>query len=126
MAATRALQAGVRAIEGLGVVGTPESTVFAIGSSSLDLYALADKMDARGWHLDRQHKPASLHLTVMPSHAAHTERILYDLRAATDEVRGQPPSLEGSAAMYGMLGSMPDRAQVGSFVLSILDGFDRS
>lgn len=124
--ATRALQAGVRAIEGLRVVGEPEMTVFAIGSDSIDLYALADKMDARGWFLDRQHKPATLHLTVTPAHAPHIDKILADLRASADEVRGQPVSMEGTAAMYGMLGSMPDRAQVGSFVLQLLDGFDRS
>jgi sphinganine-1-phosphate aldolase len=123
--ATRALQAGVDAIDGLTVVGKPEATLFAIGSDSIDLYALADKMDARGWFFDRQHKPATLHLTVTPAHAPHVAQILVDLRAAADEVRGQPPSLEGTAAMYGMLGSMPDRAQVGQFVLQLLDGFDR-
>jgi glutamate/tyrosine decarboxylase-like PLP-dependent enzyme len=123
--ATRALQAGVRAIDGLYVVGEPEMTVFAIGSQSLDLYAIADRMDARGYILDRQHRPATLHLTVTPAHAGHTEAILTALRECTDAVRGQPPSAEGTAAMYGMLGSMPDRAMVGGFVLDLLDGFDR-
>ncbi len=115
----------MRAIDGLYVVGEPEMTVFAIGSQSLDLYAIADGMDARGYILDRQHRPATLHLTVTPAHAGHTEAILSALRECTDAVRGQPPSAEGTAAMYGMLGSMPDRAMVGGFVLDLLDGFDR-
>lgn len=123
--ATRALIDGVRAIDGLRVVGEPEMTVFAIGSDTLDLYAMADRMQARGWLLDRQHRPATLHLTVSPAHAPHVPAILAALRASADEVRGQPPPVDGAAAMYGMLGTMPDRALVGGFVLDLLDGFDR-
>ncbi|MEO6953371.1 MAG: aspartate aminotransferase family protein [Polyangia bacterium] len=123
--ATHALQAGVRSIPGLRVVGEPEMTVFAIGSDELDLYALADRMQERGWMLDRQHKPATLHLTVTPAHAAHVDAIVAALRESADEIRGKTDSGEGTAAMYGMLGSMPDRALVGNFVLDLLDGFDR-
>lgn len=124
--AARALQAGVRTIEGLYVVGEPEISLFAIGSDTIDLYGLADRLDARGFFLDRQHRPATLHLTVTPAHAPHVERLIAELAAATAEVRGQPPSSEGSAAMYGMLGSLPDRAMVGGFVRQLLDGFDRT
>ena len=123
--ATHALQAGVRSIPGLRVIGEPEMTVFAIGSDDIDLYALADAMQERGWMLDRQHKPVTLHLTVMPSHAPHTTAIVHALRESADAVRGKPDKGEGTAAMYGMLGSMPDRALVGNFVLDLLDGFDR-
>lgn len=124
--AARALQAGVRSIEGLHVVGEPEISLFAIGSDTVDLYGLADRLDARGFFLDRQHRPATLHLTVTPAHAPHVERLIAELTAATAELRGQPPSSEGTAAMYGMLGSLPDRAMVGGFVRQLLDGFDRT
>lgn len=126
LAAARALQAGVRSIEGLHVVGEPEISLFAIGSDTVDLYGLADRLDARGFFLDRQHRPATLHLTVTPAHAPHVERLIAELATATAELRGQPPSSEGTAAMYGMLGSLPDRAMVGGFVRQLLDGFDRT
>lgn len=126
LAAARALQAGVRSIEGLHVVGEPEISLFAIGSDTVDLYGLADRLDARGFFLDRQHRPATLHLTVTPAHAPNVERLIAELATATAELRGQPPSSEGTAAMYGMLGSLPDRAMVGGFVRQLLDGFDRT
>ncbi len=125
LGATHALQAGVRSIPGLRVVGEPEMTVFAIGSDELDLYAIADRMQELGWMLDRQHKPPTLHLTVMPAHAPHVDAIIAALRESVEAVRGKGTSAEGTAAMYGMLGSMPDRALVGNFVLDLLDGFDR-
>ena len=125
LAATHALQEGVRSIPGLRVVGEPEMTVFAIGSDELDLYAIADRMQERGWMLDRQHKPATLHLTVTPAHVPHVEAIVAALRESAEAVRGKGDGGEGTAAMYGMLGSMPDRALVGNFVLDLLDGFDR-
>jgi glutamate/tyrosine decarboxylase-like PLP-dependent enzyme len=123
----RRLIDGVRAIPGLFVFGEPQMSVFAVGSHELDVYAVGDRMQARGWLLDRQQRPPSLHLTVTPLHAPHVGAILDDLRASVDEVRAGGPSAAsgGAAAMYGMLGALPDRAQVGDFVREFLDGLDR-
>jgi hypothetical protein len=69
---------------------------FGADSASLDVAAVGDVMDDRGWHLDRQQGPAALHLMVSPAHAAVADRFLADLREAA-AVRG--PS-RGVAARY--------------------------
>ncbi len=58
------LEAGVRAIPGLTVLGQPEVTLCAISASDgsdVDVFAVADALWQSGWHLDRQAPPDSLH-----------------------------------------------------------------
>ncbi|RYE94700.1 MAG: aspartate aminotransferase family protein [Myxococcales bacterium] len=124
--AMQAIRAGVGAIEGLTLLGEPDATMFAFGSDSIDVYALADALTARGWHLDRQQRPASLHLSVMPGHLARVDEFLSDLRACVEGLRGGGPVAEGTAAMYGMLGTLPDRGAVTELLLDFIDGLDAS
>jgi glutamate/tyrosine decarboxylase-like PLP-dependent enzyme len=121
----RALQDGINATGSLRVIGKPDATVFAVDSPTVDIYAVGDKMDARGWFLDRQQRPPSLHLTVTPAHAPHKDAIILALGESAVEVAGSGPTASGAAAMYGMLGAMPDRATVGGFLLEFLDNLDR-
>jgi hypothetical protein len=62
-------------------------SVFAIGSDGVNVYEVADELAVRGWHFDRQHFPASLHVTVNYVHAAVADTFLADLAAAVDAVR---------------------------------------
>ncbi len=95
METAKYLQAGIHAIDGVKVLSSPEMSVFAIGSDGLDVYELADELSARGWHLDRQHFPPSLHMTVNYVHADVAEEFLRDLAASADAVR--KPSLRKTA-----------------------------
>ncbi len=81
------LREGINAIPGLKVLSNPDMCVMAIGSDGLDVYEVADELQARGWHLDRQQFPPSLHLTVTYAHAATADAFLADLRAAAAQVR---------------------------------------
>jgi sphinganine-1-phosphate aldolase len=125
MTTTRKLLDGVRAIPGLTVLGAPAMSVFAFTSQSLDVYALGEALEANGWRLDRQQSPPSLHVMVSPAHEAVADRFLADIAAAARALEGQPPSMEGMAAMYGMLATLPDRGAASRVVLDFLDGFDR-
>ena len=92
METTVYLQAGINAIPGLKVLSNPEMSVFAIGSdpsisSGLDVYELADELELRGWHLDRQHFPICLHMTVNYMHADVKDEFLKDLAACVEIVR---------------------------------------
>jgi glutamate/tyrosine decarboxylase-like PLP-dependent enzyme len=112
MEATRLLIEGINKIPGLYVIGNPPATTFAVGSKNLNVYALGDKMKARGWHIDSQHMPPSLHFTVSPMHLKLVPDLLADLRAEAIEVaKLKPEDISGDATVYGMIGSMPDRAQ---------------
>ena len=57
--------------------------VFAFGSDGLDVFAIGDVMDEKGWHLDRQKGPDALHLMLSPAHADVADEFLADLRDAT-------------------------------------------
>jgi hypothetical protein len=77
-------------------------------------------MQEKGWHLDRQQRPPSLHMMITPAHEKLVPEIVADMRACVSNVkRGATP--EGTAAMYGMLGSLPDRGMVRDIVMQVLD-----
>lgn len=124
MTAARALIEGIKAIPGLHVFGEPVGSVFGFGSHDIDIYALSEAMDAKGWHLDRLQRPPGLHMMITPAHAPLVEQILADLREATETIRREGTTAEGAAAMYGALGTMDDRGTVNDFILNFLDNID--
>jgi sphinganine-1-phosphate aldolase len=102
------------------VLGRPDATIVTY-ASDLDVYAIADRLEARGWSVDRQHRPASIHLTVTANHADVVDEYLVDLRIAVDEVRANPRlAKSGSAPMYGMAGRFPLRRLVAANVRKMI------
>jgi glutamate/tyrosine decarboxylase-like PLP-dependent enzyme len=93
--ATRALQAGIGGIEGLEVHGDPDMSVFEFGSPTVDIGAVGDRMDDRGWHLDRQQ--GGLHAMLFPYHLKVVDELVADL---ADAVADHGES-RGAAAGYG-------------------------
>lgn len=89
MDATAQLLAGVGRLDDVHVLGEPTMSVFSIGSDTLDIYAVGDEMSTRGWHIDRQQNPASLHFTVSRGHVGRTDVLLGDLAASVDVVRAR-------------------------------------
>lgn len=73
--------------------------VTASPSSPLDIFAVADGLAARGWYVDRQAPPPSVHLTVNAVHANTYGMFLDDLNAVLDSVSDR----RGSAGSYGTL-----------------------
>jgi hypothetical protein len=73
-------------------------SVFAIASDKLDVYELADELSLRGWHLDRQHFPPSLHMTVNFVHEKVADDFLKDLAKAAEAVR--KPGLRKTASKF--------------------------
>ncbi len=87
------IRAGVRALPGLTVLGDPTAHLLAISADPdvaerIDVFAVGDAMHERGWHLDRQSPPDSLHLTVSAGNVAVVDEFLADLRACTEQVAG--------------------------------------
>ncbi len=87
--ATERLVAGVGTIPELLVRAQPEATIFSVGAvdpAQLDVFAVADALWRRGWYVDRQGPPPSLHLTVNAVHEDKIDEFLAILRSAVDEV----------------------------------------
>ncbi|HEY8153327.1 MAG TPA: aspartate aminotransferase family protein [Myxococcota bacterium] len=93
---TRKLRSGIDATPGLRVIGDPAMSVLAFGSDMLDVFAVGDRMDQKGWHLDRQKGPDALHLMVSPMHARIADAFLADLREAAKA----PGRSKGGDARY--------------------------
>lgn len=157
------LRAGIAQIGDVKILGNPDMSVLALASDTLDIYQIGDELSARGWHLDRQSFPPSLHLTVHYAHAASAENFLDDLQDAVAAAkkmsarkffdralvnaangaarilpaawlskltRGASPALTGgaagggrSAAMYGMLGTLPNRGDLHELMLDLVEDF---
>jgi len=83
--AALALRAGIESIDGLALRGDPPATVMAFGAvdpAELDIFAVAEKLAADGWYLDRQNRPDSLHATVHAGSAGTVPFLVDDLRRA--------------------------------------------
>lgn len=122
---TRALLEGIAAIPGLRVLGAPDMSVFAYTSDEVDILAVADQMEGRGWLVDRLQRPSAIHLMITPAHRDIVPAYLGDLRDAVAHVRAHPEAGQsGQAAMYGMLGRLPESEQglVRDLILQHLDG----
>jgi glutamate/tyrosine decarboxylase-like PLP-dependent enzyme len=102
--ASARLKAGVEAIDGVTVTGDPVPGVLEIaaappdpgaGAPEVDMSAVGDVMDDRGWHLDRQQ--GGLHAIVSPSHGEVADRFVTDLADAV-ATHGESRGVE---ARYG-------------------------
>jgi sphinganine-1-phosphate aldolase len=126
METTRRLIKGIESIPELSVLGKPPATVFAIGSEVLNIFALGEKMKEYRWTIDSQHLPPCLHMTISPVHAGIVDPFLADLRQAVQETaKLKPEDITGEAAMYGMIGSLPDRAMAEDFAVQYLNDLYR-
>jgi glutamate/tyrosine decarboxylase-like PLP-dependent enzyme len=121
METTRALVDGVNAIPGLKVLAKPDMSVFAFTSDTVDIYAVADGLEAMGWYPDRQQLPPSIHCMVTPAHRDIVKPYLSDLEKAVAGVAADGPASGGRAAMYGMLGTLPDRGAVRNVIIDSID-----
>ena len=124
METTRRFIEGITAIPGLEVLGNPPASVFAYTTTNPDLncYAIADFMADKGWHIDRQQKPASIHLMINPGHAQIVDEYLSDLKAAVEYNKANPDAaVSGSAPAYGLIANAPARSLVAGNVLKMME-----
>ncbi len=98
---TLSIAAAIKAEPRLVLRAEPDATLLSFGSATpdLDIYAVADGLAARGWYVDRQAPPPSIHLTVNAIHAETHSQFLADLAATLDAVGNS----SGALGSYGTL-----------------------
>ncbi len=84
LATTEKIRSAIDATEGLRVIGEPVMSVFSFTADGLDIGAIGDVMDDRGWNLDRQTPPDALHMMLSPKHGSVADRFIEDLREAVE------------------------------------------
>lgn len=100
--AAEELVAGVHTRPLLQLRAEPDTTLVAFGAadpSALDIFSVADALWRRGWYVDRQGPPPSLHCTVNAVHAGKIPAFLADLDAAIADV--MVASTSGDQGAYG-------------------------
>ncbi len=115
MNATDRLKEGISSIAGLEIIGRPQASLFSYRAVDprLNIFAVGDEMERRGWLVDRLQRPDALHAMVTAPHDKVVEQYLTDLKAAVEIVLAHPELGEtGQAATYGMISHIPLRGMV--------------
>lgn len=122
--ASERLRAGLHQIPELRILGLPNSTIttWTAQDDAIDVYAVADLLAARGWSVDRQQRPPSVHNTATAANLPVIDEYLADLRAAIDQAKADPSlSRAGDAAVYGLMARVPLRGMVKRGVLDLME-----
>ncbi len=85
--ATEELYAGLCQLPGVRVLAAPEATLLAFTIDDADPFAVGRELRRRGWMLDEQKPPPSLHCTVNAVHGPVVAPFLQELAEAIEIVR---------------------------------------
>ncbi|WP_329062069.1 pyridoxal phosphate-dependent decarboxylase family protein [Amycolatopsis sp. NBC_01480] len=91
------IREGVAGIDGLRILGDPDSTLiaFTAAGAEFDLFTVADEMKARGWYVQPQFahgsSPLNLHLTVTAANHGSETEFLADLTASVLAAKAAGP-----------------------------------
>jgi len=118
------IKKGIKAMKGIKLIGDSYSSVVAWTSDDkeIDIYQVAQEMSKRGWNLNSMHRPPSLHLAVTVKSAGKEEEFLKDLQDSVSVVKNKlDKKPHGSAAMYGLANTLPDRTVIADVARIFID-----
>lgn len=120
--AVEMLVAGINEIDGLHILGNPQGPLLAFGSTdkALNIFAVADQLEKKGWAVNRVQNPNGIHAMVTAKHRNVVQKYLQDLAQSVETVFANPELAQsGGAATYGMMAHVPLRGMVKNKVLDI-------
>ena len=96
----RAYKEGINAIDGLKVWGEPDLSIFTFGSDEMDIYAVAERLAAKGWLVGLNREPRGIHFTMSMIHQPVREEYLADLAVAVADVMAGRGKSKNMTAFY--------------------------
>lgn len=84
MDVTNQIRAAIESIPELEIIGHPDMSILAFKSAKIDVFKLADELNKKGWHFERQQLPPSLHFTINYIHRLAADEFINDLKASVD------------------------------------------
>ena len=91
----------INSIPDLNVMGAPVMSVFSFTSTKLDIFAIADGLEERGWMLFRDTYPVrAIRFMQSPGHEPYVDKFIADLREVTELVRKGELTSAGGRARY--------------------------
>lgn len=124
MEVTDKMKSAINNIQGLQVLGRPLMTAFSFASvdERLNIFGLVDIMEEKGWKMEIQRNPDSIHCSVLPTHINSVDELLKDLRDAVDFIYEHGVDVKkGQSAVYGMLKMAPNDGMVNNFLVDLFD-----
>lgn len=85
METTQRIRSGIEGFSSLDIIGDPHMSLLAFTSRQGNIFNIGDKLQKKGWHLDRLQFPDALHLTVNSLNVGMEEQFLRDLEEVLDE-----------------------------------------
>jgi len=94
----------VSQIPDLKILGCPDMGLVAVTTETGDVFELADRLTARGWHVQPTYaygaSPAHIHFTIDPTNALGVTALIDDLQEAAKDL---PPTIEAPLPVVQML-----------------------
>jgi sphinganine-1-phosphate aldolase len=112
---THKLRDEIKQIEGLEILGNPQTSVvaFRFVNDGLDMYQLKDKLKNKGWHIAELQYPPALHFCLTLVHVDQADflpRFISDLKECIQAIRANPSAKKsGTAALYGSMQQIPTK-----------------
>lgn len=122
---TKYIKQELSGVEGLQILGNPQVSVLAFSSDRFNIYSLNDRLKNIGWNLNALQFPSAFHLcvTLMHTDGNISSSFVRDVKAITKDLLTEPRGkVDGSAAIYGMAQTIPDRSVVTEICTQYLDG----
>ncbi len=117
------IREGIKAIPELEIIGNPVCSLVSYRSkdpANCNIFAVGDKMQEKGWHIDRLQHPDALHAMITCSHENVIDEYLSDLKEAVEAVKGHPElAFKNDAATYSVVGHLPLDGTVKKTVLDV-------
>lgn len=121
---TRKIEAALLEVNDIFIFGKPQVSVIAIGSKVFDIYLLSSALTQRGWNLNSLQLPPSIHICCTLRHTKEgvADQLITDIKECITDIMKRPEEkATGSAAIYGLAQSIPDRNLVKDIALAFLD-----
>mmetsp|Transcript_16675 Transcript_16675/g.49880 ORF Transcript_16675/g.49880 Transcript_16675/m.49880 type:complete len:527 (-) Transcript_16675:69-1649(-) len=119
------IKSGLRAIPELRLLGDADAACISYAArnpSALNIFMVADAIEKRGYTCNRLQKPECIQLQVGVRRSFSAAQYVKDVAAAVAEVIADPSKFaDGTAPMYGMAATMPDRSIVGDLMVGFMD-----
>ncbi|MES2591343.1 MAG: aspartate aminotransferase family protein [Bacteroidota bacterium] len=87
MDVTNKIKAAINSTDELELIGHPDMSILAFKSDKLDVFKLADELNKKGWHFERQQLPPSLHFTINYIHRLVVDDFIKDLQECVETAK---------------------------------------
>ncbi|MDZ7731264.1 MAG: aspartate aminotransferase family protein [Natrialbaceae archaeon] len=107
MAAAESITEAIEATDELAVVSDPDMTLLAIESTDPDVnpWTVERELSQKGWEIERQQAPRSIHLSAMAHHRPIVDEFVDDLHEAIAVAKADD-TREETAPLYGLSGTL--------------------